>query len=408
MLTKELLRFNRLRDGRILPRFIDTKNRGYLDLAGEMIAIYTQANGLSHEEIAELVQPVINASRSPLIARGLNKLLLDRCEFREPDPKLEEIRLTAFMESTRQLTAPTVGRLETFRDNVAWALGHTAQSLTATLFSDLAHRQTLEQFRPMSQERLLQRYNMALVQGLLLGATRLELELIDTDTGRLRQFFRQLRFFRLLSTIQQKAIGHYHLVLDGPLSLFDQVRRYGLQFASVLPAICHLQQWKITAQVRPKGGETGQLTLDQGSGLVSHYAIGSVHVPSEFERFASRFEEEVTDWTLLPDTQLLHLEGSDIIVVDFTFRHRQNRVVHLEMFHRWHRAPLLRRLQQLDRQDATDDVPNLVIAVDRHLAKDQPLAEQLANSPYFQAHGFLYNEFPPIKRAVKSLESFIP
>ncbi|MBF0132331.1 MAG: DUF790 family protein [Magnetococcales bacterium] len=411
MLTKELLRFDRRRDGRIIPRLVDTNNRVTLDLAAEMIDIYAQAQenqGLSREELLELVQPAMDASRSALIAKGLNKLLLDRCEFCEPDPRLEEIRMEAFKESTRQLTAATVGRLEVFREGVAQALGMTAEVLTAALFSDLSNRQTLKSFDPLMPERLLHRYNMAQVQGLLLGASHLDLEIIDPDVGRLRQFFRHLKFFRLLATIEQEKSGHFHIRLDGPLSLFDQVRKYGIQFASILPAICHLEKWNLSAEVRPNGQAKGMMQLDQDYGLVSHYSRQKAYVPPEFELFAMQFAEEATDWTLVPDTETLRLEGSDLIVADFTFRHTSKRVVHLEMFHRWHVSPLHRRLLQLETPPKTKKHPNLAIAVDRHLAKDPQTAQKLEQSPHFQRHGFLFNEFPVVKRALKSLESFLP
>ncbi|MBF0107779.1 MAG: DUF790 family protein [Magnetococcales bacterium] len=406
MLTKELLRFNRLRDGRITPRFIDVQNRSYLNLAEEMIGIYARGEGSSHEEIAEMVQPIIDASRSSLIGKGLNKLLLDRCLFKEPDGQAEDLRMSVFLEAVRHLASPTVGHLEAFREGVAGALGHTADSLTQTLFSDLPNRQTLSHFPSLKGEALLNRYNMALVQGLLLAATRMEVTIQENDVGRFRRFFRQIRFFRLLASIRQRGPGEYHLILDGPLSLFDQVRRYGFQFASLLPAVCHLRQWTLTADVRPKGGEEGTLTLDEGSGLVAQDAHTTAYIPPEFERFALKFAEENKDWTLLPDPHLLHLKGSDLIAVDFTFRHGDGQMVHLEMFHRWHKGPLLRRLQQFDTPGPVADLANLAIAVDRGLAKDPTLADALEKSHYFQEHGFLFNEFPLVRRAVACLEGF--
>ncbi|MBF0141674.1 MAG: DUF790 family protein [Magnetococcales bacterium] len=408
MLTKELLRFNRRRDGRILPRFIDTKSRDYLNLAEELITIYSQSIGLGHDEINEIIQPVMDASRSSLIAKGINKLLLDRCEFLEPDPKLEEIRWATFKEAAQLLSAPIVGHLETFREGVAQAMGMTTDTLTTTLFSDLANRQTLQSFRPLKGQQVLHRYNMALAQGLLLGTTHLELEIVSPDVGRLRQFFRQLKFFRLLATICPLAPDHYHIILDGPLSLFDMVRKYGLQFASILPAVCHLEKWSLKAEVRPAGQGAGQLLLDQDSGLVSHYSASSSYVPPEFARFATQFTTEATDWTILPEVHPLHLEANDLIVADFTFRHISKLTVHMELFHRWHKAPLLRRLSQLETSKKRKSTPNLVVAVDRSLAKNPEITEKLQESPYFQKFGLPFNEFPSVKRVVKTLESFLP
>ncbi|MBF0424171.1 MAG: DUF790 family protein, partial [Magnetococcales bacterium] len=255
--------------------------------------------------------------------------------------------------------------------------------------------------------QLLHRYNMALAQGLLLRASHLELEVFAPEAGRLRQFFRQLKFFRLLATIQPLSQGHYHLTLDGPLSLFDQVRRYGVQFAAVLPAVCHLEQWQLTAEIRPPGGDIGQLVLNQESGLVSHYAISSAYIPPEFERFAVQFNEEASEWTIVPEIHPYHLEANDLIVADFTFRHVTEAMVHLEMFHRWHKIPILRRLQQLQHQENRDHSLHLAIAVDRPLSKDAEIAARLEQSEIFRKHGFHFNEFPSVKRTLTCLESFL-
>lgn len=402
MLTKDLLRFDR-RNHKIIPRFLDVQNKPWQMLGQNLAELYQNGIGQSREELNETSQPLINGSRSPLIAKGLNKLLLDRCTFQEADDELETFRMQVFQISAKQFVQPGMNQLENYRQAMAQNMGvEDADTLSKSLHADLPMRQQLLNFKPLSPENLLHRYNMAQAQGPLFWSNGLEIEMIESDVGKRRQFFRYLKFFRLLATIHQHKTGHFRIQVDGPLNLFDNTRKYGLQLASFLPAVCPLNQWSIKAEVRIGKEEPVTLMLDHNMGLKSHFSQTSAYVPEEFEIFAKQFNKEGSDWKIRKNPTLLNLAHQGLVVPDFSYRHKEGLTVHLELFHRWHAGPLQSRLEHLSKNKKP---PPLAIGVDRALAKESQ--EILEQSEWYQIHGFTFNKFPPVKRVINCLEGFL-
>ncbi len=405
MLTKDLLRFSRNRQSRIFPRFLNVDNKAALLLAEELGDIYKTGIESSREELAELTHPVINGYRSPLIAKGINKLLLDRCEFQEPDSAVEPFRTGVFATAAELLKSADakMDSLTHFRNTVGKRHDMDADDLAAALHGDLPIRQPLLQFKEITSERLLHRYNLAQAQGLLYNSSHMTLTFNEPDVGRRRFFFRYLKFFRLMARIYKEGAGRYRLELDGPLSLFDQTRKYGLQMANLLPVIVLLSQWSVTAKVKPEE-RSGVMELDQNSGLVSHYSVTTAHIPGEFTSFAEQFRREVKEWKIVKNSPLLDLGRQEVAIPDFSFRHKSGQVVHLELFHRWHKGPLEKRLKHLETGRTKTA---LLIGVDRFLTKDPALQKKLEHSGWYQKHGMPFNAFPPVKRVVKCLEGFL-
>src|SRR5690606_14619105 len=82
---------------------------------------------------------------------------------------------------------------------------------------------------------LIARYNVALVQALLLRATEVRVRLVEPTVPRVRQLLRHVKFQQLLHHGRRDG-DTLELVLDGPGALFRQSTRYGMQLASFFPA----------------------------------------------------------------------------------------------------------------------------------------------------------------------------
>ena len=405
MLTKALLRFSRNRQGQIFPRFLNADDKITQNLVEELSNLYQVGSEQSREELAELAQPVINAHRSPVIAKGINKLLLARCEFKEPDSEVEPFRTQVYAAATEILTSddPKMDSLSHFRASIGKIFARDADELAAALYGDLPIRQPLQSFKPIPAQQLIHRYNLGQAQGLLFLSSEVNLTFNEPDVGRRRFFFRYLKYFRLRTQIYKEGQGKYRLEMTGPMNLLDQARTYGKRMGNLLPVVCLLAKWSLVAKVKPEQ-RASTLELDQNSGLQSHYSVTTSYVPEEFKIFATQFKSEAKGWKLQKISPLLDLGKHEIAVPDFSFRHESGIVVHLELFHRWHKGPLLQRLKHLSLLKAT--IP-LVIGVDRFLTKDASTNSQLERSSWFQNHGLPFNSFPPVKRVVKSLESFL-
>ena len=406
-----MLRFD-LRNQKLYPRFLDSHNKIWQNVATELITLYEAGCESSREELTELAEPILNAARSPLIAKGLNKLLLDRCTFQEVDSELELFRFKVFTIAAQRFCQQEPGgmnNLETYRKRVADSLAMEPDALSSRLYSDLPDRHVLLSFKPITPEQLLHRYNMAQAQGPLCWADGLTIEIEEPDVGIRRKFFQRLKFFRLLARLSPKQPGHFSIQLDGPLSLFDSSRAYGMQLANFLPSVCVLNRWSIRANVRIDNGSFVTLELDQNSGLKSHVTQTNTYIPEEFERFASQFNtlaqtgRKEDQWKMGKTPTLLNLGVQQWVVPDFSFRHASGQVVHLELFHRWHAGLLLQRLDHLQKSEKP-----LALGVDRFLNKDPTIKTRLKESEWFQKHGFPFNGFPPVKRVIDCLDGFLP
>ena len=405
MLTWNLLRYT-LRKGKLIPRFLDVENLMLQELAQKLTLPFETGTGQSQEELAEVAHPIINAHSSPLVAKGLNKLLLDRCKFQESDDAVESQRMQIFEQAAIHLQRPDMDNLTHFRQAVGQGMEQDPDLLAAQMYADLPLRQPLLSFRTLSPLALLHRYNMAQAQGPLIRANEMTIQFTEPAVGKRRQFFRYLKFFRLLARISSLGRGGYRMRMDGPLSLFENTRKYGIKFARFLPAVCTLAKWSLHARVMtPEGKMTFDLELDQDSGLKSHYSQTSTFVPEEFERFEADFREKSETWKILKAIPLLDLGRQEQAVPDFSFRHPSGTTVHVELFHRWHAAALRSRLLRLD---TPGKHPSLALGVDRALAKQAETAALLENSAWFQERGFLFNAFPPVKRVVECLAGFLP
>ncbi|MEO5364854.1 MAG: DUF790 family protein [Magnetococcus sp. WYHC-3] len=397
MLTRELLRFGR-QQGRILPRFVDKDNQSLRALAEELIGLYTGGIGQSSEDLAELATPVVNAFRSPQIAKGINKLLQDRCTFAQAEEGLEDWRQQVFAQVGRLAPDPQLNDLSAFRQAVGAALGMDPDRLGERLYADLPLRLPLEAFRNITADEVLERYNLAQVQGLLLRALDLEVTLTETDVGRRRVLLGQMRFQRLLGRIHSSGDNALRLSLSGPLSLFEQTQKYGLQLALFFPWLCLQPHWKLSARIRLVPNRTDMLELDESCGLTASCVRTRQYRPEEFRLFAETFAAHADGWSLDEEPPILEGNGGRLIVPDYSF-HRGGQTFHLELFHRWHQGGLEERLQE----NAGAWRDDLLIGVERALARQKSLATRLEQLSWFATRGLLFRDFPQPKAVVKQL-----
>lgn len=404
MLTRDLLRFQR-RNG-FRPSFIDPANPELVAFASELLSSYENAVHLQirRAEQEELIEILLKGASEPKLAAGLNKLILDRCSF---DP----IRSVDYLAERRKLfTAAAAalpssgGRLLTYRETLLRQEG-IGSFLSSDIYGDLPGNEHLINWKPLRPIELLQRYNLALVQGLLIYAEELDVTAADSNQAELRRLFKYLRFFRLLAEIRHLKLEEQNTVgmkISGPFSLFENTRKYALQLAAFFPALVHLERWKLSAKIR-LDERVGTLELDQSCGLVSHYRNFSNYVPEEIRMFHTLFKAHVTEWKIVGESPFLDGGGQEIVFPDLSFRREiDGCTIHLELFHRWHRAQLERRIDLLRRKP---EMP-LLIGIDRAIADDATWEFLLASEPILKDRMFRFRDFPGVERVHRALDSF--
>ena len=113
------------------------------------------------------------------------------------------------------------------------------------LYADLDREQELRTFEPIEAKALLQRYNVALAQAMLLRASSVTITIAPGDPKRYRQLFRFIKFYGLIHTAKGDRRHGYEVTLDGPMSLFQLTSKYGVKLAEFLPALLLCEGWTL-------------------------------------------------------------------------------------------------------------------------------------------------------------------
>lgn len=290
------------------------------------------------------------------LADGLAKLCLDRLDFQSPSAiDAPALRAEAFAAARASgpiaLERGPLGRptADDVLGPLAAARSLDPAALRDALFCDLPEAQRATGWAPWSPEALIDRYNVALVQALLLSATEVRLTLRAPTRPRLRQLLRWARFHQLIVSSERTNDG-LTLIFDGPASLFHQSTRYGLQLASFFPAIL-LQDgdWSLEASVRwgpQRVIRTVQVHADDG--LRTERRDDGAWQPQEERWFLERFAALDSGWQVQPGDVPIDLGGQGILVPNVTFL-QGDRCAHLEIVGYWTPDWLRKRLALLRR-----------------------------------------------------------
>jgi uncharacterized protein len=400
MLTGKMVIVRYGRD-RIIPRYLETTDEAWQMVAEQLLELYRGKDGRTRGELEADIAEAFGDDAGQ-VHQGLAKLVEDRCEFETVSGvPPEKIRAAVFRlagEHRRQLaTAHTdaasallVFDREVVLRQAGQELGITAEQAAAGLYADLKSEQHLIAFKDISAEHLLQRYNVALAQAVLLKASRLSVTVRNEPPARYRQLLRKLKFHRLLCEIERVGEEAYTIHIDGPLSLFSSTLKYGMQLAFFLPTVLHCRDFEVQAELRwgpQKKRKTFLLTPKDG--LVTQQTDAGVYVPPEVGMFAELFRKRIDDFDLVDETEVYPL-GTGFWVPDFRLVHRASRrTVLLEILGFWRRSSAEKHLQhlrhdvrepfllavseQLHIEETLDDLPAGI-----HRFRNMPLPDEIA------------------------------
>ena len=386
MLKKEHI-ICKIASGRVKPGFIPPDEPLLLAHASEIISIYRQAleNQLSRSELEELSKNFIDVSADARLSSGLNKLLLDRCQF----------------ETAGNFDYPA-RRKELFIASAA-KLNAGLPPLPATepdIYGDLPGFERLTFLQDITPIQLLEVFNLAQAQALLIYADSVKLKLYDPDVTELRRVMKAIKFFRLLADFERGRKGGVEITVSGPYSLFGPTAKYAVSLASLLPAVVNLQHWKLEAQLKFRDREL-ILKLDEKNLLRSPKRSFSSYVPEEIRLYHKLFAEKSLQWQIVGDTPFLDGGNQEIIFPDLSFQERDSgETVHLELFHRWHAGQLAKRLELLKKHP---ELP-LILGIDRALADEEKLAQMTGDSPLLKNRCWLFRDFPGVENTLRALK----
>lgn len=353
MLTADLVRA-RAKAGELVVRGLDAPTRARLLPAIERyVEILDGGRGRSLDEIEDALGEVEVAARDRKVADGLCKLLLDRCTF-AMDPGIDPpaIREAVFRRAAvarRAATDEAPFEREAVLVEAAAALGLSVQQVEDGLFADLRQAQRLQAFERVAAAALLDGYELEQAKAVLLRATKLVVEARFHDAGAARDFFRKLKFRRLLYRLLQRPDGVYHIEIEGPFGLFQSSTRYGLQLALLLPALRECAAFKLEAEV---AWHKDQAPLKFRLAGEADEAVErrKARLPDDVRQLVERFRALECGWSVRPATKVLDLPGVGLCVPDLVFRHEASgQRVYLEVMGYWSRSAVVSRVELVER-----------------------------------------------------------
>lgn len=349
MLTADLVRASK-RKGELVVKPLAGKTRERaLELAEAYLAITEEHVGRAREELREACAAVPIQGREKKLSEGLLKLIDDACEFTAEgpiDPRL--------LRSDLFLRAADARRRDAFdRDAILAALATqhetSPERIEQAVYSDLRNAHVLERFSRTAPEVLIERYDRAQLQAVLLRAERLTAVVWFASPLGYRMLLRQLKFRRLLYRVERREGGGFRIEIDGPYSLFESVTRYGLQLALALPALQAADYLRLEASLRwGKGRDRLRFCLEEGlegkARAAEHDGDGSELVVDEVARLVEGFRTLRSGWSVHVANEILDLPGVGVCVPDLVFE-KGGRKVFFEALGFWSRDAVWKRVE---------------------------------------------------------------
>ncbi|MBK9368368.1 MAG: DUF790 family protein [Deltaproteobacteria bacterium] len=398
MLTAELIRVRVNKERELQPSFLDVTKPANIERADELVEIFrgAQARGLTLGELRVEVEDLIGDGIDVKVVRGLAKVLEDVAEWTaEPAVPSDELRRRLF---ERVGPTPSIERANEVWAELAVMYERPVEELRRALFGDRKDEQTLRAFDVPDGAWLLHRYNVSLVQSVLLRCQELTVTLEGPSPERLQQLYRAVKFHGLMVRVTP-AEGGWRFQLDGPTSLLQHSTRYGMALASWLPTLL-LQTcpWRLEAEIRwgvRKVRHT--LNLSSETGLRPYTRDQGAYVTRVEEWFQERFLALESPWTLSRGGEPLRLTGQELLFPCFTFTQGE-RVAHLEIVGFWRKDWLKRRLTALKGASSA----KLVLAVSSRLDAAKGGIEG------FKGQIIPFKEVVPAKDVLAAIERLAP
>jgi predicted nuclease of restriction endonuclease-like RecB superfamily len=347
LLTADLVKARRYKGELRLPKL---KDRALLEeTAAALVEAVRLAVGEPRADVESALTLDVPAKHQPL-ARGLKKLVLDRCQFEEPagtpPPELRQALFRAASGSWRSSSEPPS------RDAVIAAvaddLGLSADDLEEQLFADLREAQRLTAVDLTSPDELLEVYELARPQAVLLKARELRADVACEDAATLRAVFRSLKFHGLLFRAEPRG-ETTRLTLDGPFSLFKQSTKYGLRLAIALKALAACDVCRLEADVVWGKARQDALFKWDAAELSRRPPPPAAAPRDEVDRCLADLRALEGPWDAEAAATVLDVAGQEVCVPDVTLVHRETgQVVYLEVLGFWSRDAVWRRVEWVE------------------------------------------------------------
>jgi predicted nuclease of restriction endonuclease-like RecB superfamily len=364
---------NRVRGNRIEPRYINPNDKSHLQMADDLISIISEHTGARRRELDRELEEYVGTGTDYKIIRGLVKLLLDECRF-ETASEIEpvEIRRALFLKARafHPVSANAQARQQVINET-SREINCAPEAVEEKLYADLWDNQRLIEFEKLEARALLDRYNLAQAQALLYRSNEMHLRIEPQDAAHYRRLFDAIKAYRLIHTIRGNSIKGYDIRLDGPVSIFHQSQKYGIQMAVFLPALLLCKGWRLKAEIAMKTGRQVFFELESSqTELRSHYLDDVSYKPAIEEKLLVNWAKTESEWRLESGKEVIDL-GESAFIPDFIINNADGRNFYLEILGFWTPHHLDERVKEFERAG----FKNYLLAVSDELrgSREKPL-----------------------------------
>ncbi len=342
-----------------------------LRLAEALLSVADESVGSTREDFGRGASAIPIEGADGKLADGLRKLVEDACEFSQPEGvepatlRSELFLAAAAARREADETAPfDAGETGDFLAEFASARSLTPDHITGSLYADLKGAHTLTAAPRVKAPALLERYELAQRQAVLIRAAKVVAEVRCADAYGYRSLFRKLKFRRLLFKITPlptaasdgSADGGYRIEIDGPFSLFESVTKYGLQLALMLPELESCDELRLRAELRwgkrrerleyvherkaPSRAKAKSKSKSKSTPPRRNPALSD-----DLTDFIRGFESLGAEWDVHPATEIVALPGVGLCVPDLAFTRSDGQRVLFELMGFWSRDAVWKRVE---------------------------------------------------------------
>jgi len=346
------------RKGTIQPRYAKPSTEN-LQAANKLIEAYKYGIGKQKSILKKVADALEDDGYDYHFVRGLSHLLDRRSVFKctsQTDPAV--LRQKIFEETGKIGPSTSMKQRTSIIDKVATHLKMSGEELEQAMYADLESELILQEFKIVSAQDLLDKYNLSLAQTLLFEST----ELRFTVSGNWQKiFFRTKKLGLIYEAYKDNEIW---VKIDGPASLFKLTRRYGTAIAKLLPTIISSPKWTFEAKILWRF--TNEIYTFKLESWKHAPVFGIKQAVEAFdssveEDFSKRFIALSSEWQLKREPEPV-IAGNNVLIPDFSFE-RQGAKLYMEVVGFWTTEYLTRKIEKLKKTKE-----RMLIAVDESLS----------------------------------------
>jgi predicted nuclease of restriction endonuclease-like RecB superfamily len=353
MLSVEHVRVRRSGERLLLTELSAKQRARALELGRELIQVFADSVGKARDDVEQLLELVETRASERKLCLGLTKLLEDECEFEQlegGDPS--ELRRDVFLRAARARREASpeqpFDRVQVL-ESAARERGFSPSELEAGLYADLRGAHRLVKAPVLSAEQLVERYQHAQVQAVLLRAASVVATVRCSTPDAYRALFHKLKFRKLLYRLEREPDGAYRIHIDGPLSLFDAVAKYGLELSLLLPALQNCDVLELRAKIL-WGKQRTALDFEHRHLTPRPALDAELALRDDVAQLLEEFNSLNSNWRARPASEILELPGFGSCIPDLVFeRTDEEGPVYLELMGYWSRDAVFRRVELVER-----------------------------------------------------------